>query len=114
MFSVKLIYFFGHGKRAFLFMKTYELTVVLPEKATAARKKKVVEIIEKIVKTAKGKVKKSDDWGRVELAHSLKGNDSGVFLFFELELEPESVKSLDQKIKLEEDVIRHLLVKKGR
>lgn len=95
-------------------MKTYELTVVLPEKATAAKKKSLVETIEKMVKTAKGKVKKTDDWGKIELAHTLKDNDSGVFLFFELELEPESVKSLDQKIKLEEGAIRHLLVKKGR
>lgn len=95
-------------------MKDYELTVVLSEKATSAKKKKVVETIEKMVKTAKGKIKKSDDWGKADLAYTIKGNQAGVFLFFELELEPESVKSLDQKIKLEEDIIRHLLVKKRR
>ena len=95
-------------------MNNYELTVVLPEKATAAKKKSVKEAIEKMVKTAKGEIKSFDDWGKIDLAYTINGNDSGVFIFFELELEPAGVKSLDQKIKLEDDVIRHLLVKKVR
>ena len=95
-------------------MSNYELTVVLPEKATAAKKKSVTEAVEKMVKTAKGEVKNTDDWGKKDLAYTINDNDAGVFLFFELELEPAAVKSLNQKIKLEDDVIRHLLVKKGR
>lgn len=95
-------------------MNNYELTVVLPEKATAAKKKSVKEAIEKMVKTAKGEIKNADDWGKKDLAYTINDNDAGVFLFFELELEPKAVKSLNQKVKLEDDIIRHLLVKKGR
>lgn len=91
----------------------YELTVVLPEKATPAKKKAVNETISKILKIAKGEIKKTDDWGKLELAYPLKGNNSGVFLYFELELEPKEIKSFDQKLKLEEGIIRYLLVKKG-
>jgi ribosomal protein S6 len=50
----------------------------------------------------------------MELAYTIKDNDSGVFVFFELELEPKVVKSLDQKIKLEEDILRHLLIRKDK
>lgn len=95
-------------------MTNYELTVVLPEKTTKAKQKRVVETIEKMVKTAKGEVKDTKDWGEVELATEIDGNSSGVFLFFGLELEQESVKTLNQKVKLEEDIIRHLLVKRGK
>jgi small subunit ribosomal protein S6 len=95
-------------------MNKYELTVVLPEKATAAKKKSVTQAIEKMVNTAKGKISKKDDWGKIELAYNLKGNDSGVFLFFELELDGKSTRSLDQKIKLEESILRHLLVRKNK
>lgn len=92
-------------------MRKYELTVVLPEKATPAKKKAVSETIEKMVKVFKGKIEKSDDWGKLDLYYPIKKNNSGVFLFFQLELEPKSADSLDQKIKLEEDIIRHLLVR---
>jgi small subunit ribosomal protein S6 len=95
-------------------MKDYELTVVLPEKATPAKKKSVTQILGKMVKTAKGKVIKTDEWGKIDLAYDINGNQAGVFLFFELELEPGSVKSLSQKIRLEDEIIRHLLVRKGK
>jgi small subunit ribosomal protein S6 len=93
-------------------MKAYELTIVLPEKATAAKKKSATELVEKIVKTVKGEIKKTDDWGKIPLAYPIAKNNAGNFLHFQLELKPEFVKTLEQKIKFEEDIIRHLLVKK--
>ena len=92
-------------------MNTYELVLVLPEKATPAKKKSVAETLETTVKVFKGKVVKSDDWGKVELAYPIMGNDNGNFLFFELELESASAKQLQAKLRLEEGVIRHLLIK---
>ena len=95
-------------------MQNYELTLVLPEKVTAARKKSVTDLVEKIVKTFKGKVLKTDDWGRIDLAYKVKKNSSGSFMHFDLELEPKSVHNLDAKIRLEESVIRYLLVRKEK
>lgn len=92
-------------------MKRYELTLVLPEKATAAKKKSVTQIIEKMVKVFKGKIEKVDDWGKIKLFYPIKNNQSGVFLHFKLELKSDSARQVEQKIKLEEDIIRHLLVK---
>lgn len=39
-------------------MNTYELTLIVPEKASSAKKKSVVESVEKILKTLEGEVKK--------------------------------------------------------
>jgi len=44
-------------------VEKYELTIVLDSKATAAKKKKVTETIEKIVALLKGKLGKVEDWG---------------------------------------------------
>ena len=93
-------------------MRNYELTVVLPGKATPAKKKTAQGKIEKIVTAAKGKVDKFDDWGERELAYPIAKNDTGNFLHFQLELEAEAVKGLDSKLNLEEGIIRYLLVKK--
>lgn len=92
-------------------MRNYELTVVLPEKATPAKAKAVTSTIEKMVKVFKGKIAKKDNWGKLDLFYPIKKNKSGVFLHFQLELEPKSADSIDKKIKLEEDIIRHLLIR---
>ncbi|MEJ2441595.1 MAG: 30S ribosomal protein S6 [Patescibacteria group bacterium] len=95
-------------------MQDYELTVVLPGSATAAKKKSVQEAIGKIIKTFNGKVGKVEDQGKKDLAYQIAKNDSGVFLFFPLELSQEGAKALPQKLNLEEDIIRYLLVRKEK
>lgn len=92
-------------------MNSYELTIVLPGKVTAAKKKSVAEKVKKLVSTLKGKVKDEKNWGEKELAYKIGKNDTGNFVHFTLELEPKSVKDLSDKLKLEDRVIRYLLVK---
>lgn len=93
-------------------MQTYELTLVLPDKATPAKKKQVTETIESMVGVFKGKIKNKKDWGKIKLEYQIKKNASGNFLFFELELDKDKAKEVDQKLRLEENILRYLLVKK--
>ena len=93
-------------------MRNYELTVVLPGKATPAKKKSVQEEIKKLVAGAKGKVAKMEDWGEKQLAYQIAKKSTGNFLHFQLGLEPGTAKELDSKLNLEEDIIRYLLVRK--
>jgi small subunit ribosomal protein S6 len=92
-------------------MRSYELTIILRAKATAAKKKAVKVVIEKLVKTFKGRVAKAEDWGERDFAYSIAKNNSGVFLHFKLNLEPKAAKDLDAKLRLEQDVLRYLLVR---
>lgn len=84
-------------------MKKYELTVVLDSKATAAKKKKVTETIEKIVSLVKGKIGKVEDWGVKE---------NGLYLFFPLELEKSSVKMISTKVSQESEILKYLIIRK--
>lgn len=63
-------------------MNKYELTVVLPEKTTPAKKKSVKEKITKLINNLKGKVLETDDWGEKELAYPIKKSVTGVFFAF--------------------------------
>lgn len=83
-------------------MTKYELTVVLDVKATAAKKKALIEQIGKIVKVLEGKVEKSDDWGE---------KAAGQVLHFLLELEGSKAKDLTLKLNGEEGIKKHLIVK---
>lgn len=92
-------------------MQNYELTIVLPGKATAAKKKDVIARIEKMVNALGGRLTKSDDWGVKDLAYKIAKNTQGAYLYFELEMSPASVSGFNEKIKMEGDIIRYLLVK---
>jgi len=91
----------------------YELTVVLDGKATAAKKKKITEFIQKAVSLSKGKIEKTDEWGVLDLAYKIGKSGTGVFLHFLLELERSVVKNLTAKLGQEDEIIRHLIVWRG-
>ncbi len=93
-------------------MNKYELTIVLDGKATAAKKKSVTEKLEKMIKALKGNVVKVKDWGIKDLYYEIKKSETGAFLIFELELEGQGAKTINDKLRLEEEVIRYLLIRK--
>lgn len=92
-------------------MNKYELTLVLDGKSGAAKKKKVIETLEKILTVFKGSIKESKEWGVKELAYKIGKSESGLYLFFELGLDPATVKQLNEKLRVDGDIIRYLLIK---
>ncbi|EKD96355.1 MAG: hypothetical protein ACD_24C00081G0002 [uncultured bacterium] len=99
-------------------MNTYELTVVLPDKATPAKSGSAKKLVTKLVEVLDGKVKNVEDWGTKDLFFDMKKKgagskktQTGTFLHFTLELKSETVKKLDEKIRLEDDFVRYLLVR---
>ena len=92
-------------------MNNYNLAIVLPGAATAAKKKAIGTKLEKLIKDDKGKMGKMDDWGEKELAYPIKKSTSGTYLIFPLELEPAGAANLNGKLRLDEEIIRYLLVK---
>ena len=95
-------------------MQNYELTIVLTGGTTAAKKKAADTKLKKTVKSLKGKIGKLDDWGELKLAYNIAGKDTGVFLHYPLELDSQAVKTLVDKLKLEEEIVRYLLVRREK
>ena len=95
-------------------MNKYELTLVLDGKSGAAKKKKITENLAKVLAIFKGAIKESKEWGVKELAYKIGKSESGLFLFFELELDPKGVKALNDKLRTDSDLIRFLLINKNK
>lgn len=88
-------------------MSDYALTILLkPDLDEKARG----ELIESVTKRM-GKVKKDDLWGNRELAYPIKKQQKAFYAHFEFEANPGDISSLDKSLKLEEDIIRYLLVR---
>ena len=91
-------------------MNAYELVVIFSSELASEEQKKIITKIVKTVDDAKGKVVASDDWGKKTLAYPIKKNTEGFYWFFKISaLEPVAV-SLGNLLKVEDKVIRYLLV----
>lgn len=91
-------------------MNTYELVCVLsPE--LGDKEEKLIKKIESWIKKIGAKIKKKDFWGKKELAYQIKNFSEGGYFFWQLEADPLKIVELSPKIKLEDNIIRYLLVR---
>lgn len=86
--------------------------MVLGGKATAAKKKSVLALVEKMITMFKGKVVEVDEWGVKDMAYEIEGNATGLYVVLTVEIAPDSVRSLQEKLRLEDGIIRYLVVRK--
>ena len=92
-------------------MNNYELTLILEGKTTSAKKKAVLETLEKSIKMFEGSLQKAEDWGVKEMFHEIKKEKEGLYLHMPFELNAKSIKSLEIKLKAMENVLRYLIVR---
>jgi len=92
-------------------MNYYELTAVLPGDSTASKKKQVKESLQKLIKIFEGEIVENKDWGDIELSYPIKKSTSGFFMFFNLKLKPENAKKLEEKLRVDEELIRFLMIR---
>lgn len=92
----------------------YELTLVVDGKAGMAKKKKVTESLEKILTVHKGKILETKDWGVKELAYKINKSMTGLYTFFVIEIDAKGIKALNDKLRVDTDLLRYLLIRKDK
>lgn len=59
-----------------------------------------------------GQVTDTNVWGRRRLAYSIDKHGEGVYVVMELKLDPATTSDLESQLRINENVLRHLLVRK--
>jgi small subunit ribosomal protein S6 len=90
-------------------MKQYEMVVLLHPDLEMDVDAPIAKI-EKLITNGGGSITKRDNWGKKRLAYPVKKQSFGVYVYFELDLDPQSVRSLESSLLITEEVIRFLLV----
>ncbi len=93
-------------------MNSYYLTLVLKPELEEKERKALLDSISKKVSGTEGKVEKEDLWGVRTLAYSIKRKTSGYFAHFEVSADPKDMKGLDKSLRVEEDILRYLLIRR--
>ncbi len=66
--------------------------------------------IEKIISKSNAKIVKKDNWGKRKLAYKVNKQDWGIYVFYNIEVDPAKVSDINQALRITEEVMRYLIV----
>ena len=92
-------------------MNNYELLFIIKSTLEEDKKEAVSETVKGIIETA-GEVGKVDVWGMKKLAYPIQKMNEGYYVVVEFTAKPELPKELDRRLKISDNVIRHMIINK--
>ena len=92
-------------------MNTYELMLIINPQLTDAEVGEAVEKAKKILTDEKGEVLAEDRLGRKKFSHNVGKNRDGFYVYMKVKAAPASVKGIIHSLKLQETVLRSMMMK---
>ena len=92
-------------------LRTYELVYIVTPEATEELIASIHEQVEQTTQRMGGSLSKTENWGRRKLAYEIKRQKEGVYVLEVIEGAGELMKELDRRLKVVDQVIRHLVVR---
>ena len=92
-------------------MRKYEVTFIIDSALEDEKKDATVETVQSII-AADGEVEKVDVWGLKKLAYPIDKKEEGYYAVVEFQGNPTLPKELDRRLKISDNVIRHIIINK--
>lgn len=93
-------------------MRQYELMLLVHPDADEERLEAVVERVRRVASDHGGGVVSEDNWGRRKLAYKIGRFTEANYHLANIEMDGAGTPVLENSLKLTDDVIRHLLIRK--
>ncbi len=90
-------------------MNKYEAVIILNPNLSS-KADAFVKDFESLLSSNSFKILKTEDVGRRQLAYSINNHNKGHYILFNLEGEPSKLIDIENKIKYNESIIRHLFI----
>ena len=91
--------------------RQYELVSILPADTTEQQVTELHGQIEAVVSRMNGVFDRTENWGRKRLAYEIGPNKEGVYILEVINGSGELMKELDRRLKVMDQVIRHMIVR---
>ena len=92
-------------------MINYEVMLILDPALEDDKKDATVETVKGII-AAEGEVGNVDTWGMRKLAYPIQKKSEVYYVVIEFKAQPTLPKELDRRLKISDNVIRHMIVNK--
>ncbi|MDR1953746.1 MAG: 30S ribosomal protein S6 [Clostridiales Family XIII bacterium] len=92
-------------------MNRYEIMFIIAAALEDEKKEATIETVKGII-SAGGEVTKTDVIGLRKLAYPIRKKNEGYYVLIEFNAPSELPKELDRRLKISDDVVRHLIINK--
>ena len=92
-------------------MVKYEGVFILKPNMEEEENKSQIERIKSIIEDNGGKIDNLDEWGQRRLAYEIKKNKEGYYTIINFQAETDLVNELDRTSKINENIIRHMIIR---
>lgn len=93
-------------------MREYELVYILTPEIGEEAVPEAMERVNRVLAGRGATIVQSERWGRRRLAYPIKRFLEGTYIVNQLQITPERAVEVDNGLKLTEEVLRHLLVRR--
>src|ERR671933_771202 len=91
--------------------RQYELVYILPPDTTEQQATELHGQLEAVVTRMNGSFDRTENWGRKKLAYEIGHHKEGVYVLEVINGSGELMKELDRRLKVMDQVIRHMIVR---
>ena len=92
-------------------MTNYELMFIIDPALEDEAKKATIEAVKGII-DKEGEAGEVDEWGLKKLAYPIQKKSEGYYVVMQFKAEPTLPKELDRRLRISDNVMRHIIVNK--
>ena len=93
-------------------MKAYELLYFVAPNIDEDTRANVTKRIETAIAQGNGTIDNVDNWGKRKLAYEIDGLTDGDYTLIDFHTDPQSIAELDRVLRINDAVVRHMIVKR--
>ncbi len=93
-------------------MRDYEVLYIVRADLDDDKVQDAVKRVNTLIERSGGAVERTNLWGKRKLAYEVKHQKEGSYVLQDFQLDPERVPELESSLKITEEVLRHLIVRK--
>lgn len=94
-------------------MSNYESIYIVRPDLSAEQTEKVLERVRELYEQCGAEILSTENWGRRALAYPVKKNSKGLYVFYAVKASGETVRQVEDKLNILEDVLKYLNVRVG-
>jgi len=92
-------------------VREYEIVFIIHPEIDGDDVEDVINGVKDLISRNDGKVTKVEPWGLRKLAYPIKNQQEGRYVLMEFDLKPQDVAEIERVLKLNESVIRHMIIR---
>jgi small subunit ribosomal protein S6 len=90
----------------------YELMYIIPSRYSDTEIEGITKKVSEVLAKSEAKVEKTSNLGKIKLAYPINKERFGTYILLYIEVEGEKIEKIDQDLRLTDELLRHILVKR--